>query len=458
MPDDRAAALAALLTPELASVVRPLPRMHDASKAEKLAFLAELGRRVDARDHLSDDPAWRAIMAWPEPGDTLLTFSRTAPDQSPLRYPVPAGRFDPALDFAASVAVGWLEPKTLSCRFPLRARFLLRHGLLRGPLPLDLGQCPVDGWAEWPRVDGVEALYVTPTWGDPSASMGHVIFRVRHVASGRASGESFAPVFAYSAIDAPSKGVGYLLRGMTGGLTASIRLETFGDVYRRYAIDERRDLEVYDLRLAREDLHDLLAEVWAEHEDQMAVPYAFFSVNCASLAWDLMRAVRPDLPERASLLTHPHEVVGKLLEAGLLAPRGASRRCGAAPSTASARATRWPRSSWTSPASPRCTPRAGARRPRAPRRSRPSLQSSARAHRSRSPRRWPTTSTASSTSSARPSWRPAATTTRPPPAPRSTPRSSCARACRSGPTRSSGRCRRPTSAPRPRASARSRPA
>ncbi|MCC6622874.1 MAG: DUF4105 domain-containing protein [Deltaproteobacteria bacterium] len=323
--DDRTAALARALTPPLASVLSPLPRMRGADRADKLAFMAELGWRLDARHRFSDMPAWRVIMGWPEPLDTLFTWDRSADDRSPARYPHPAGQHDPALDFAASVAVGWIDPDTLSCRFPLRARFLLRHGLIRGPLALDEGRCAVDRWADWPRVDGVEVIYVTPSWDDPSASMGHVIFRVRHRHDERVTGDNFAPSFAYSAIDDPETTPNYLLRGILGGLTASMKLETFGDVYRRYAVDERRDLVLYDLVLSREELHDLLAEAHRQRHDEMAVPYRFFSVNCASLAWDLVRAVVPSLPERSSLMTHPHEVVSGLIAAGRARPRGIIR-------------------------------------------------------------------------------------------------------------------------------------
>ncbi|MBL8785779.1 MAG: DUF4105 domain-containing protein [Deltaproteobacteria bacterium] len=312
------------LTPPLAAVLRPVPPLPpEPDREAKLRWMATLAHRLDAREHLSASPAWRAIMHWPEPGDTLFTFDTTAPDTSPARYPTPRGRFDPAVDFAASVALAWLDPRHFSCDFPLRARFLARHALTPpGPLPFEAGRCKAfERWADLARVDGVEVIYVTPSWSDPSASMGHVIFRVRHRGDVRVTGQSFEPVFAYAAIDDPKTTSYYLLKGLTGGLTASIRTETMGEVYRRYGIDEARDLVLYDLRLDPLEVRYLLGEVFAQRRQEAAIPYAFLSVNCASLAYDLMTSVLPELPPRANLLTHPHEVMSLLLTAGRARPR-----------------------------------------------------------------------------------------------------------------------------------------
>jgi len=317
-----ASRVASALTPPLAAVLWPWPRLASPDMDDKLAWMAELGRRIDRKDHHSSSRAWRQIMHWPEPGDTLLAFDHAAPDTSLRRYPVPAGRADPAIDFAASVALGWLDARHFSCDFPLRARYLARHDLIPTPTPFDAGKCKAfERWADLESVQAVDVVYVTPSWSDASASMGHVIFRIRHAGSQRVTDQSQDPVIAYAAIDRQATTSAYLLKGLTGGLTASLKVEALGTVYRRYGIEEARDLVHYELVLSRDERRYLLGEVHAELRQKVAVPYAFLSVNCASLAYDLMASVLPELPDRKSLFTHPHEVVSRLLEARRATPK-----------------------------------------------------------------------------------------------------------------------------------------
>ncbi len=317
-----AEALTAALPAALRPYLRPLPPVLGPDLEDRLAWVALLARRADARAHYSDERAWRAVMGWTEPGDTPFTFDRAAPDRSPARYPVPAGRADPATDLAASVALAALRPKDFSCTFPTRARFLAARGLAPTPLPLDTGACTAfETWADLANVDGIELVYVTPTWGEAAASMGHVIFRVRRANRARMTGQSFEPTFAFAAMEDATKTPFFVLRGMVGGLRASLKIERFGDVYRRYAVRERRDLVLYDLALSATEIRTLLAEVWAGKKTEIAIPYAFFTQNCATMAYDLLRRVVPSLPDGASILMHPHEVVSNILLAGRARPR-----------------------------------------------------------------------------------------------------------------------------------------
>ncbi|MFO0746139.1 MAG: DUF4105 domain-containing protein [Myxococcota bacterium] len=315
---DRIDRIGALLTPSLRAVLRPAPALVDDTRAGRLNWMAELGRRVDRQRALSSTTAWRAIMGWPagEGPDA------EAADRSLDRYPVPAGRGDPATDFAASVALAWLDPHAFACGFPLRARFLRDHDLAPSPLELDAGRCGAfERWADLDHVEAIDVIYVAQKWSDAAATMGHVIFRVRPKADAVVDGPSQALVFSYVAKDSPDT-PGYLVKGMTGGLTAGLKLERFGDTFARYSLAEGRDMQVYELVLTPEERRYLLAEVFAQKRGQMQVPYAFFSTNCATMAYDTLRAVLPDLPEHASILVHPHEVVSMLMAAGRARPRG----------------------------------------------------------------------------------------------------------------------------------------
>lgn len=312
-----------VLTPPLAAVLHPVPPLPSDAMEDKLAWVAELARRADRSHGYSRSTAWRVLMGWPEVGDEgQLLGSGAAPDTSLSRYPVPGGRTDPALDFAASVALAWLDPKHFSCDFPLRARFLVDEGLVRGPLPLEEGRCrDFERWADLSRVEAIDTMYATPSWSDPSASMGHILFRIRHRGEVRMTGQSFEPVFAYAAIDDPETPL-YMLMGLVGELTASMTFEAMGEVYARYGQRESRDLIVYELKLSERELRFMLAEVYAQRMRKMAVPYAFLTTNCATLAYGLVRAVMPELPKRTDFLMHPHEVISALLEAQRARPVG----------------------------------------------------------------------------------------------------------------------------------------
>lgn len=313
----------ALLPPQLASVVRPMPPMPDASMRSKLAWMAELAHRVDERERLSATTAWRAVMGWAEASDEggLLPPSPAA-DLGLERYPVPLGRTDPAIDFAASVALAWLDVRHFSCDFPLRARFLRDNGLApAGPLPIEAGRCKAfEAWARPDEVTAIDLVYVAQRWQDAAATMGHVLFRVRRTSTG-VVGPSFETVFSYIAKDSADT-PGYMLKGMTGGLTAGVKLDAFGDIWARYGVREGRDLHVFELRLSADERRFLLAEVFAQDRRGMKVPYAFFTTNCATLAWDTLRAVLPELPEHDGLLVHPHEVASMMLRADRATARG----------------------------------------------------------------------------------------------------------------------------------------
>ncbi|MBL8785373.1 MAG: DUF4105 domain-containing protein [Deltaproteobacteria bacterium] len=331
-PIDTKARLLALLPPALREVALPWPDLRgegSVSATEKLRWLATLAHRANDLHRYSDGDAWRALMAWPEAKPELalaLDHDESAPDLGLGRYPVPRGREDPAVDFAASVALAWLDAKHFSCSFPLRARFLRDSGLLPpGPVPLEAGRCKVFERAFRPaEVEAIDLVFVAQRWQDAAATMGHTLFRVRHRAVEGVVGPSTEPVFSYVAIDPPET-PNYLLKGMTGGLTATVRIDRMGDIWARYGVREGRDLFVYELVLSPDERRYLLAEVFAQSQGGMNIPYAFFATNCATMAWDTVRAVLPELPRHGGFLVHPHEV------ASLLVGRGRARALGVIP-------------------------------------------------------------------------------------------------------------------------------
>lgn len=283
-------------------------------------------RQIAAWDDMhavSAGDRWRSVMAWRDPLHTPLTWTATADELSPQRYPHPEGRDDPAADLVASIVAAQTHPRAFGCRFPLRAAALADLGVLPHPTPLVAGDCPAfERWARLETVEGVEIVFATPSFAEAATTAGHILFRVRSRPQADMAPVAEA-VWSYGVdLSRPSARTGRLFKGLVGALRGEVLSETARDLDHRYGVVDRRDLWVYDLRLDRRELRLLLARLWVQTRDEGHGGYSFFSVNCARLTHDTLRAVLPDLRQRAGWFMHPHEVLGELWRAGRLAPRG----------------------------------------------------------------------------------------------------------------------------------------
>lgn len=309
--------LALALLPTLAVAGPPLDLdTHDP---------AELTRRIttwDAAHGISSGRRWRSVMGWRRPLDTPLTWTATAPEEAPARYPDPAGRDDPAADLVASIHAARADPD-FGCRFPLRAEALADLGALPHPTPLMAGRCPAfERWARLDRVDGVELLFATPSFAQAATTAGHILFRVRSRPAPDTAPTTEA-VWSYGVdLDRPEARDGRMLKGLVGALRGEVLRESAGALDHRYGVVDRRDLWVYDLELDRRELRLLLARLWVQRRDDSHGGYAFFSVNCARLTHDTLRAVMPELRRASGWFMHPHEVLTELWRAGRITPRG----------------------------------------------------------------------------------------------------------------------------------------
>ena len=292
----------------------PLPQAATVGDAAAHRWLTDLARGADADERFSGQDAWRAVMGWHRLGDTPFTWTRGADDESAGRYPAANPGVDAALDLAASVAIAWTAAN-FSCRFPLRARFLLRHHLIRGPLAIDRGDCPdFEAWAAPDRVTDIELLYVGPSFAGLESSAGHLLFRLHRADGPHVTGRSFAPVLAYSVdLRKPVALPRYLRDGLFGGFRATLNPSTSGRTRDDYGVQQQRDIFVYRLVLTRTERRDLLALFWRQARAASRLPYYFFSVNCASMTWDAIRTVAPELGLQHRWFAHPHGIVSRLL-------------------------------------------------------------------------------------------------------------------------------------------------
>lgn len=302
---------------------REAPVVRPGDPSRHVQELVDRARRLDADGRHSRSAAWRAIMSWSTPGDTLFTWSNDALDEAEGRYPTPTGRSDPAADFTASLVLAWTRDD-FSCHYPLRARFLARRGLLKRPLALDQRRCPVfEAWAALEHIEGAELMFATPSWSEPSATAGHLLIQFRWKRGAVVTRTQSERVLAYAVdLDAPGANDWRVFKGLTGILRGELLAYDSAGVVRVYNTLQRRDTWVYDIVLNQQELRDLLAVLWVQRRAPTKIPYTFFSVNCARITYDTLRSVVPGLPKRAGWFVHPHGVVSALVAQGRLAPRG----------------------------------------------------------------------------------------------------------------------------------------
>ncbi len=294
--------------------VVPALRRQEHGKTSRLAALAQDGHRIHAQRGLATHPDWLAIMDW-QPVSGLDALRIDAPrwtsyEMDLARFPVPDGRHDPVVDFAASVALARDDWRWFSCRFPVRARFLHLKGIVV-ETPLSERCHALRRWLDPARVEGIDLVYVAQRWRDASASMGHVLLRVRE---GGGGGQGDRTVM-WVALDPPET-PGYLLKGVSGGLRGGPKFETWGEVLTRYRLTEGRDMHIYRLVLDDAEKAALLASIAVRRGGRSRIGYAFFTENCATMLWKILRGVVPELPEHASWMFHPHELPSELLRSG----------------------------------------------------------------------------------------------------------------------------------------------
>lgn len=315
----RAAAYAALVT-----LLAALPRAHAAPPPLELdgADPAHQIASWDAAHGVSSSARWRSVMSWRSALHTPFTWSARAPERAPARYPTSSGRSDPAADLAASIVRARAEPD-FACHFPLRAEALADLGVIEHPTALLAGDCPeFEAWARLDLIDGVELVYASPSFAELATSAGHILFRVRSV-PGPETAPAVERVLSYGVdLSDPEVQAYSVFKGLVGALRGEVLSEDASTLDWRYARIDLRDLLVYDLVLDSRELRRLLARMWVQARDMSDAPYSFFSVNCARLTHDTLRAAIPQLPAAGGWFMHPHEVLTELWRADRLRPRG----------------------------------------------------------------------------------------------------------------------------------------
>ncbi len=278
-----------------------------ASGLRELAFKREVALgyalREDMRYEWSRRHEWRSINGWHR-----NTWLQVKPANiSPSAFADERGKRSPALDLATAMAA-YLVPepnvrqadRSRRCTHLAHSRFIEAVLAEQNPswLPPVKKRFPTcqafTRWARLEALDGLEVLMAAPSPKTLGSLFGHIFLRVSWRTGDGPEPLINSRVVAFLAetrIPLAEDSL-YAVKGVFGAYRAYLNEMPFLKVYHEYAVDERRDLTRFSLRLSPEETEELLARVWTARR-HAAYRYYFFSDNCASLTIDLLNGVLP---------------------------------------------------------------------------------------------------------------------------------------------------------------------
>ncbi|QSQ22290.1 DUF4105 domain-containing protein [Pyxidicoccus parkwayensis] len=275
-----------------------LSRLTDA-ESERLwrrrAVVHAVVQRWDDARGWSDTPAWRRLSGWQKPFERPLVWKEEARITYAGAFSRALGQRSASLDFVTFaeellVPVESLRADALPvddqvrCQEFSKARALSELVELSGlgALP-SRGACPAfDEWADLDALSHFEVLLVASTGRQPESLFGHLLLRPVWREGAVPRGPNFERVVQLVALTGmESKGLGYLVKGMTGGYDTVFLTGTLGDLSHEALELEQRSIRRFRLRLTRTEDARMLERVW-ELERRGYMGYYFFTDNCAS--------------------------------------------------------------------------------------------------------------------------------------------------------------------------------
>ncbi|WP_338863191.1 DUF4105 domain-containing protein [Myxococcus stipitatus] len=300
-------------------------------------------RRWDEARAWSQTVRWRRLSGWLQPLERPLVWKEEARLHFAGAFSRARGQQSASLDlvtFAEElfVPVESLRADALSddeqvrCQEFSKSRALAELvessglGALGGR-----GACPAfDAWAEKDLLSHFEVLLVAATGRQPESLFGHLLLRPVWREGAQVRGPSFERVVQLVALTGmESRGLDYVVKGMTGAYDTVFLTGTMGDLTHEALELEQRTIRRFHLRLTRGEEERMLERVW-ELERRGYMGYYFFTDNCASALLFLLngvleqeRQVRPPgvlwvLPTATLDALAKVEVVGKDGPAGPL--------------------------------------------------------------------------------------------------------------------------------------------
>ncbi|MBJ6763608.1 DUF4105 domain-containing protein [Myxococcaceae bacterium JPH2] len=270
-----------------------------SEEAERLwrrrAVIHAVVRRWDDARGWSRTPHWRRLDGWLAPFEKPLTWKETARITYAGAFSRARGQVSAALDLATFAEELWAPVESLRedalpvddqvrCQELSKTRalseFIAEAGL--GSLPAR-GDCPAfDAWADVDALSHFEVLMVAASGRQAESLFGHLLVRPVWREGEVARGPNFERVVQLVALTGmEAKGLGYVVKGMTGGYDTVFLTGTMGDLTHEARELEQRSIRRFRLNLTRAETVRMLERVW-ELERRGYMGYYFFTDNCAT--------------------------------------------------------------------------------------------------------------------------------------------------------------------------------
>ncbi|MCY1019051.1 DUF4105 domain-containing protein [Pyxidicoccus sp. MSG2] len=275
-----------------------LSRLTDAESEQlwrRRAVVHAVVQRWDDERGWSGTPLWRRLSGWQKPFERPLVWKEEARLTYAGAFSRALGQRSASLDLVTFAEELLIPAESLRadavpvddqvrCQEFSKARALSELVESSGLGTLTpRGSCPAfDAWAELESLSHFEVLLVASTGRQPESLFGHMLLRPVWREGAVPRGPNFERVVQLVALTGmESKGLGYLVKGMTGGYDTVFLTGTMGDLSHEALELEQRSIRRFRLRLTRGEEARMLERVW-ELERRGYMGYYFFTDNCAS--------------------------------------------------------------------------------------------------------------------------------------------------------------------------------
>ncbi len=227
------------------------------------------------------------------------------------------GKTSPLKELEATVAALQSQPE-LQCRFPARAQWLHRQGLLPN-LAIDNDHCPeLQRWLAKFNASSVSLIFPAAYLNSPSSMFGHLFLRINP--KKRDDGNLLlAQTINFAAtVNHDDPELVYALRGLFGGYPGTVTVLPYYEKVKEYSELENRDIWEYQLNLNPEEIRRLLLNTWELLP--VTFDYYFFDENCAYRILTLLDVARPSLQLTDNFTAYaiPSEALRAIVASGLV--------------------------------------------------------------------------------------------------------------------------------------------
>ncbi|MBE4750148.1 DUF4105 domain-containing protein [Corallococcus sp. ZKHCc1 1396] len=287
-----------------------LSRLSDAETEHlwrRRAVVHAVMQRWDDAKGWSQRRQWRRLDGWILPFERPLTWKESASITYAGAFSRARGQVSASLDlitFAEELFIPAesLRPDALPVDDQVRCQELSKARALTeflaeaqlGTLSAR-GDCPAfDAWAEADALSHLEVLLIAATGRQPQSLFGHLLLRPVWREGAVVQGPSFERVVQLVALTGlESKGLGYLVKGMTGGYSTVFLTGTLGDISHESLELEQRTIRRFRLNLTPGESQRMLERIW-ELERRGYLGYYFFTDNCAAALLFLLNGALED--------------------------------------------------------------------------------------------------------------------------------------------------------------------